>query len=277
MSRKTLLQSTSIKDVAYLKQAGWTIADEMWLDPRKDAAFHKRTGGYCDPAHAVRRQREYDRFDKGLPIYAVCRARDTYGYLLRKCTGADRHWTTVTRYHDEDYLLQSIAEIEERALGMKDDAKVLAAWEQRMTKVSDDHQYPYLLLLEEKHGTFRYHVPTREAFHKACLAVVKRRNEQECWYEYEDAVQVTEGEKPPLSKTQIAQMADGRTKRAAEQEWEEYEARLKRLEGETEERELLAKALKGDGEAAAEFLRARADGEYEGFELVELDNVEDES
>ncbi len=269
----------SAKDRAYLIAAGGReepigggSTSNWWLDPRKDAAYHKRNGG-SSWDYALRQQREYERFDQGLPIYAVCPTRDRYGYLLRKCTGADKTWTTITRYHDNDYLLQSIAEIEERALGMKDCAEVLAAWERRMARLSDDHHYPYILAFEEKHGTFHYDASTRDLFHKACLAVVKRRNDDGCWYDYEEAEELTP---PALTEEQVVALKDGRIKDTATEEWKRYRADLKRLDGEKAERGLLAKALKGDGEAAADFLRARKDAEYEGMELIELDSLEDQ-
>ncbi len=275
MSTKPTL---SAKDRAYLVAAGWReepvgggSTSNWWLDPRKDAAYHKRNGG-SSWDHALRQQREYERFDQGLPIYAVCPTRDRYGYLLRKCTGADKTWTTITRYHDNDYLLQSIAEIEERALGMKDCAEVLAAWEQRTARLSDDHHYPYILAFKEKHGTFHYDASTRDLFHKACLAVVKRRNGEGYWYTYDQSEQPTV---PALSKEAVAALPEGRIKTAALEEWTYYERRLKHLAGEKQETALLVKALKGDGEAAADFLKARAKAEYETMELIELDSLDD--
>lgn len=258
--RKTILELTSAKDAAYLKKAGWTIVDNvMWRDPRYKGRVG--FGDYCDPRIAVRKQRDYDRWDKGLPVYGVCAARDRYGYLLRKCVGLDQPYVTVYRHHDKERLERVAANLN-KIQGTVDDTSY----------APDNHVYPYLLLCEEKHDTFRFHVPTREAFHKACLSVVKRRNSDGYWYVYEDAKELTP---PTLSREQIAKLAEGSVKEAALEEWERHEAALKRVESEKVERALLAKALKGDGEAAADFLRVRKDGEYEGFEVVELDTIED--
>lgn len=261
---KTILESTDPADASYLKKAGWTIVDDMWRDPRHKG--REGRGDYGNPESAARRQREYDRFDKGLPIYAVCSARDGYGYLLRRWTGADKPWTTVARHADEG-LLDGAANL----WNTIEDAEKLAVNEQVMADFRDHYAYPYLLLLEEKHGTFRYHVPTREQFHKACLYTVQRRNEDGCWYDYDTEPAI----EPTLSKEQVAAMKPGRLREAAEQEWTDYEATLHRIKGEEKERALLAKALKGDGEAAADFLRARKGHQYEDFEIVELDSIDE--
>ncbi len=260
--KRDLLSQTPADDRAYLQSAGWTIERDMWMDPRKDAAYHARMGGFCNPANAVKAQRDYDRWDKGLPVYAVCSARDQYGYLLRRCDGPDKPYTTVTRFHDEKRL-QLMAD----RINAETDARQLVSDEEMLRATVDIHIYPYLLLCEEKHGTFRFHVPTRAAFHAACLSVVKRRNEEGYWYDYSSTAPVV----PALNKTTVTALPDGRIKTAALEEWTHYEATVKRRKAEEKESALLAKALTGDGEAAADFLALRKRGEYEGFEVVTFD------
>lgn len=263
---KTSVQRTPKAETARLLAAGWTDAGGLWRDPR-----YTGRPGYADYANwsqAIRRQAEYERFDAGLPIYATIKDRNGYGYLLRKCTGAEWKWTTIWRHSDEETVVT-------RA-GYLNEAKTLDAitsLEGGLTLVKDDHVYPYVLVTGEKHGERYFHVLTLDAFRKACLKLVKERNE-EGWYEYEDASEI---EKPALTKEQVAWLPEGRVRNTAEEEWTEYENQLKRVEGEKHERALLARALKDDGAAAAELLAARKGHEYEGFEIEIFESLEDES
>ncbi len=256
MTKNTTL---SRKNRAYLIAAGWVEdKDSCWLDPKKDAAYHKRNGGHTWP-YALKRQGEYDRFAKNLPVYITWPASDQYGYLLKRCIEANGPWLTVWRHHDEATVQKWADQLN------KDNTDNLPVF------APDSYEYPYILIFEEKHGSYRYAVPTREDYHRVCLAVVKRRNIEGGWYDYEDESDL---DAPALTEAETDKLAKGHIKNAALEEWESYKAQLKQIEADKHERTLLAKALAGNGEAAADFLRARSKGEYEGMELVTLDEVE---
>lgn len=192
----------------YLKQVGWVLTHsddprcDHWVDPR-DAERTRRLGGNCFK-QAVQIQADYERYDAGLSAYFHRPNQFGYGYeVVRQSKPKDAKSRTIVGRHNS-------AKVADKYVSMLlEDADALPM-------SPDTHDYHKVIVLKEKHGDRYLAAPNLDAFYRQCLAVVKSRHEEECWYEYEDPSDV---EVPELTKEQVAAMKDGSIKRAAQEAW----------------------------------------------------------
>lgn len=259
MKRKPLSISSVPKHKAHLIETGWVLTHPEdpkcyhWVDPR-DAGRVRRLGGNCFE-QAISIHADYERYDAGLSVYFSRPNQFGYGYEIveQKAPKRTKDRVILGRHSDE-----KVAESYIEALTKDPSTFVLSDY---------DHDYHKIVVLKEKHGDRYLAAPTLDDFYSQCLSIVKSRHEEECWYDYDSDIP----ESPALTKEQVKALKDGCIKQAAEEEWERYEQAIKQAESNKEERTMLKLALAGDGLMAALFLKGRSDGEYEGFELEDME------
>jgi len=134
--------------------------------------------------------------------------------------------------------------------------------------------YHYLLKFEEKHGGYHYYVPSPAHYLLTCLEVALERIGGGCWYPTAEDIKV--GPRPKFSKEKISRWEEGELKRAALNEWINFEYSIKSNKEDIETIELIKviKNHKKDKEsaaiAAAKLLWDRRDAEYEAMQCVVL-------
>jgi hypothetical protein len=207
---------------------------------------------------ALEIQRDKERTDAGLPLYFARPNPWGYGFEVIRQDGGGKRASGVCVARKG--TLKEITDLM---------ASYLAGNEPSAADLVDDTKYSRVLVFKEKHGARYFAATTIAEFHAACLKVVKERNE-EVWYVFEDESDI---QPPPLTEEQVSALREGATKSGAQEEWEAYRRQLETAKDDALAKKDLARALKGSGEAAAQFLRERSRGEYERMDLARLEEV----
>lgn len=249
----------------YLIKNGWVLDEHgAWrLDGK---------GGYSTPfAYDV--QKEQEILDAGLYLYKSFRVRGVgsldYGYVISRQLKNDKKWTRVIYYEDNDQksILKTVNHFQ---------ANQTAPTFNGYLDYNYDTNYHYLLIFKEKHGDYLFYVPTYKNYLLSCLEVALRRINEGYWYDDE----LHKIEVPVISKEQILNWKDSPVKRAAEQEWKNYEYLIK--ENINIEKDIILitniKNHKKDKEkaarSAAELLERHNQGEYERMSGEEMQFIE---
>lgn len=121
-----------------------------------------------------------------------------------------------------------------------------------------------ILRLKEKHGEQYFDCSTEEKLYAVCLMIVKARHKEGYWYNFDKPTEPENLEAPEnLDKMPeyIKKVYASKVKEK-EEEWRKYNRKVA-------EYNEFQRALKS-GEDAYIFLSMRNDYEYEGFEIVNL-------
>ncbi len=237
----------------YLTSNSWTIERQ---DTGKPRWIKKEISQYSyKESIAVEIQQELDCYATGKPYYFIRKNRYGYGYDLCKRLKWNGGNIFLFNHADEKRL----GKVKE---GFADETYQVGLF-------TCDKVYPFILIFKEKHGDRHFRAADLQEYLKVCLFIVRERIEEE-WYHTIDAEDVVV---PELSKAQLTSMKDGVIKRAGLEAWDIYERESLELKDNEIIKKLIKKVESNDGWAAAEILDNNANGEYEGFEQVELEIV----
>lgn len=256
------------EELEYLKSKGWTVEEVKFPSgTTSDTYCHPilapfDRGGYGDPRNARKIQEEKDAYDAGkCYYYSIADNHGGYGYSVyeRSPNGKRR---LVFNHQNEKIVKEMATKLKE-----------LGKCEQVILDTS--YVYHSALILDEKHGSHYYYVPNLPCLLKTCRSIVLDRVEEGYWYPTE--ADFSEIEKPSFSKDDVEKMKDGPVKRAAQEEWKNYEYSLRSQESEKEQLASIKFIQQNDnldgGIKAYHLLKARNGGEYEGFRIEDMKYV----
>jgi len=127
-----------------------------------------------------------------------------------------------------------------------------------------------ILVLKEKGGNIYYDASTDEALHQVCIDLVRRRYDEKIWYS--DLDEEPEPEVPELSEDQAETLPQS-ARDAIIKDWSIYKSRMQILEDNETLRNILRKALSGDGNAAYHFLNMRESYEHEAISVENIQEI----
>jgi hypothetical protein len=301
------------EQVKYLESKGWRRATPYkgekvprFLDPYEN---FREDGGGTGLEYALKDQRNRDRVTEGKPVYQTMRQTAGYGFILiefqkRPSSLSDvRGQISETLVPDEEerkqyrarivftfYLQKTVKAVQlELENGKKriwinpetgevktsDRTQFFPLPWKLYSRYADNYDYHQLLILEEKHYTYRFAVPNLDALLDACMQVFLRRDKEGFWFRHLNPKERELVKQPDLTPEQIAKLSDGEVKDAALRQIEYHEQALEQEKKYDVQWKLLQAARKGDRVAAYRLLSNRGDGEYEGFKLETLDQIKD--
>lgn len=127
-----------------------------------------------------------------------------------------------------------------------------------------------IIIFKEKHGNRYFDASTEKLRNAACLEIIKERFD-EFWYDYDN-------EKPSaknvLTEDQIAQLPTENLKIQETRKRKDYLSELRQYNEEVSFHEKVRLAIElNDGQSAYYLLLQREGGEYEGFDIENLEEV----
>lgn len=131
---------------------------------------------------------------------------------------------------------------------------------------------PRLIVCNEKHGEYYYQVNSIAGYHEAMVDIVKQRHKDGWYYDATESYQQELALYKDFTAEEIAALPET-LQGTARKQAEKYQEVKKRLDNYLYVREQLQRALKGDGVAAAEFLRENNSDEYNQVELVDFQAI----
>jgi hypothetical protein len=128
-----------------------------------------------------------------------------------------------------------------------------------------------VLVYDGKHDIEIWDASTPELKDKAFLSLFNVLDKD--WQCYDDIKELEEPEKPSMTLEQIAQLPKGKVKEAAEKEHKEYKSQLSQYKDASYQKQLYEKAKAGDAKSAHLLLSTRNGYEYEGWRIVNVNEV----
>lgn len=127
-----------------------------------------------------------------------------------------------------------------------------------------------IIIFSEKHGDRYFSAKTIEDIGAVCLKVARERIKDGYWYDTTPYY----GKSPEVTQEEIDALPDGALKNRLQKEIELYNDRKNREDRKFDRLRKLVSAVKeGDEKAARMLIDERKDYEYEGYEIVYLEET----
>jgi hypothetical protein len=230
----------------------------MWLRPE----MNKRGGGFST-GEALRQQDKLDVIAKNGAYYYAVRDKYGFGYWLGIYEG------NLEKPHRYGYGFDHLDE--ETAMKLVVLFNTTKNYEPILGIDYKPQKFQQIVVFKEKHGDRHFIVNTRQELEKVALKIVLERNDEGYWYDFSSKEPV----EPKIKKEDAEKFGDN-IANAITREWKDYEYSVKQYKKDKVLKDALEKIVKNkDGGLALQFLESMKDGEYEGFEVITGEEIEE--